>query len=150
VIGAAQAPANLGSKRRKNERRSQIPAGAESPTDPTPYTNWRPASHSASTAAFGCCAVGKGYLRWFDDGTHVTDRPAVSSHGTPVVEVTVSTPSPSTVLLTDCSRIAHRARETPRHEPAVDGRAQRADLRKRHEASLPHLVEHVLESTRNA
>lgn len=34
---------------------------------------------------------GKGYLRWFDDGTHVSYRPVSSSDGTPVIEITVYT-----------------------------------------------------------
>jgi hypothetical protein len=35
---------------------------------------------------------GEGYIRWFDDGTHVTYRPTRTSDGNPVVEVTTASP----------------------------------------------------------
>ncbi len=50
----------------------------------------------------------------------------------------------------NCSRIAHRACETPRHWPIPCGRPEAPDLRKRHQPSLPDLVEHPLIRSRNS
>lgn len=37
---------------------------------------------------------GRGWMKWFDDGTHVSYRPTISSDGSPVVEITVTSDDP--------------------------------------------------------
>lgn len=42
--------------------------------------------------AYKAMPNGKGYMKWFKDGTHVSYRPTKSSDGTPVIEITVTSP----------------------------------------------------------
>lgn len=59
---------------------------------------YRSTSRAIQSRARLGCTRSRGWMKWFDGGTHVSYRPTINSDGSPVVEITVTSADPRIAL----------------------------------------------------